>query len=250
MRYTDNAVNLIKKFEGYSSKPYKCSGGVWTIGWGTTGIHGKPVTANTTAIDRLTAEIYLRADMDRVEMAVNRLVKVPITQSSFDALVSFTYNVGDGALAGSTLLRKLNDKDYIGADKEFTRWVYADNKRLRGLELRRAKEQDMFDDFAPDDNPQPLPVAPVLELPEIAADDVPAILKPLEHSRTIAAATTATVASGSVAVIGEVVQQTAPVMPVLTALAQYAPWVMVALLLCGIGWMVYARLDDRNKGAR
>lgn len=79
------------------------------------------------------------------ENDVTRLVKVPLTQGQFDALVSFAFNLGSRALSGSTLLRKLNDKDYAGAAAQFTRWVYANNQVLAGLVRRREAEKRLFE---------------------------------------------------------------------------------------------------------
>jgi lysozyme len=75
---------------------------------------------------------------------VSKLVKVPLSQNQFDALVSFEYNVGYGNFSKSTLLRKLNLKDYIGASKEFDKWVYANKKKLTGLVKRRKSEKELF----------------------------------------------------------------------------------------------------------
>lgn len=87
----------------------------------------------------------LASDTEVALRAVQRAVKVPVTQEQFDALVSFTFNVGEGNLAKSTLLRKLNSGDCRGAGAEFPKWVYARGVKLRGLERRRAAERVMFD---------------------------------------------------------------------------------------------------------
>lgn len=87
----------------------------------------------------------LRQDLHDAEQAVKRSVKVPITQAQYDALVSFTFNVGGGALHKSTLVRKLNAGDCWGAGAEFARWTMAGGKHLRGLEIRRADERAAFE---------------------------------------------------------------------------------------------------------
>jgi peptidoglycan hydrolase-like protein with peptidoglycan-binding domain len=86
----------------------------------------------------------LAEDVGRFEAAVNRLVKVPLSQGQFDALVSFSFNVGEGALADSTLLRKLNARDYKGARREFARWNKGGGRVLPGLTRRRAAEAKLF----------------------------------------------------------------------------------------------------------
>ena len=87
----------------------------------------------------------LRQDLQDAERAVKRAVKVPITQAQYDALVSFTFNVGGGALQRSTLILKLNAGDCWGAGAEFARWTLAGGKHLRGLEIRRADERAAFE---------------------------------------------------------------------------------------------------------
>lgn len=140
MKINEAGLNLIKDFEGCRLKAYLCPAGVWTIGYGhTQGV--KP----DMVITQLQAERFLRQDLKRFEDAVTSLVKVPITPNQFSALVSFAYNVGTGALYDSTLLRKLNKKDYKGAANEFLRWNKAGGKVLPGLTRRRLAEKDLFE---------------------------------------------------------------------------------------------------------
>ena len=90
------------------------------------------------------AKEYFAHDLKRFESSVNNLVKVPLTQNQFDALVSLTYNIGSGNFASSTLLKKLNAKDYQGAADQFPRWNKAKGKVLNGLTRRRAAERALF----------------------------------------------------------------------------------------------------------
>lgn len=140
MKISQKGVDLIKSFEGLELKAYKDSVGVTTIGYGSTGPH---VSMGMT-ITKEQAEQLLKKDLERFERGVSDLVKVPLNQNQFDALVSFSFNLGLGNLKSSTLLKKLNASDYIGASKEFERWNRAGGKVLNGLTRRRIAERDLF----------------------------------------------------------------------------------------------------------
>ncbi|HHR5464400.1 TPA: lysozyme [Salmonella enterica subsp. enterica] len=144
MRISEKGIALIKTFEGCKLTAYQDSAGVWTIGYGwTRPVDGKPVHRGMT-IDQTTAERLLKTGLVSYENDVSRLVKVGLTQGQFDALVSFTYNLGARALSTSTLLRKLNGGDYAGAADEFLRWNKAGGKVLNGLTRRREAERALF----------------------------------------------------------------------------------------------------------
>ena len=139
MIVSDKAIALIKDFEALKLKAYLCPAKVWTIGYGHT--------RNVKSGDEISiyqAERYLRADLVQNEQDVNRLVRVPLTQEQYDALVSFVFNVGSRAFSTSTLLKKLNSRDYDGAANEFARWKFAKGKALPGLERRRLLEKRLF----------------------------------------------------------------------------------------------------------
>ncbi|MGD1948482.1 MAG: lysozyme [Leptolyngbyaceae cyanobacterium] len=134
-----SGVHLIKSFEGLRLKAYQDAVGVWTIGYGTTrGV--KP----GQEISEAQAEALLKADLNRFEQAVNQAVRVSINDNQFAAIVSFTYNVGSGAMRSSTLLRKLNRRDIYGAANEFPRWNRAGGRVLAGLTRRRNAERALF----------------------------------------------------------------------------------------------------------
>lgn len=135
-------LKLIEDFEGYWPDWYLDSVGVRTIGFGHTD-EALP-KGISIPLSRDEAVALLRADLRGYEAAVDRLVKVPLTQPQRDALVSFTFNLGAGALGGSTLLRKLNARDYAGAQEEFGKWVHGGGKVLPGLVRRRKAEADLF----------------------------------------------------------------------------------------------------------
>ena len=137
-------LKLIKQWEGYRDKAYKDSVGVWTIGYGHTSAAGAPVVTQGMKITEAQASEILRRDIDTVEAAVVRNVKVPLTDNQFAALVSFVYNVGEGAFQKSTLLKKLNAKDYNSVPKELMKWVNGKGKKIPGLVNRRAAEAGLW----------------------------------------------------------------------------------------------------------
>lgn len=140
MKTSERGLVLIRQFEGLRLSAYQDSVGVWTIGYGTTrGVK------RGQAITKAGAESLLRADVQRFEGEVSRLVKVPVSQNQWDALISFTYNLGSANLESSTLLRLLNAGDYAGAAAQFDRWNKAGGKVLKGLVTRRAAERAMFE---------------------------------------------------------------------------------------------------------
>ncbi|MFP2394145.1 lysozyme [Enterobacter ludwigii] len=144
MQTSEKGIALIKEFEGCKLTAYQDSVGVWSIGYGwTQPVDGKPIRAGMT-IKQETAERLLKTGLVSYESDVSRLVKVGLTQGQFDALVSFTYNLGARSLSTSTLLRKLNAGDYADAADEFLRWNKAGGKVLNGLARRREAERALF----------------------------------------------------------------------------------------------------------
>lgn len=149
MKIDKKGIELIKEFEGCKLKAYQDSVGVWTIGYGHTkgfkAIDGKPPKlSKNEVITQKQAEQLLIEDLADAENAVNRLVQVEINQDMFDALVSFTYNLGSGNLSKSKLLRLLNQGKYSEAAEQFPRWVFAGGQKLDGLVRRRKAEQKLF----------------------------------------------------------------------------------------------------------
>lgn len=139
MQTSQKGIDLIKSFEGLKLKTYKCPAGVWTIGYGTT----KGVTPGME-ITQKQAEEFLKSDLRYFELWVDKLIDVPLSQPQFDALVSFTYNLGEGALKGSTLRKFLNQGRYDLVPDQFLRWNKANKKVLPGLTRRREAEAKMF----------------------------------------------------------------------------------------------------------
>ncbi|WP_353164164.1 lysozyme [Acinetobacter guillouiae] len=144
MKTSANGINLICGFEGLELKAYDDGVGVWTIGYGTTIVNGiKVKKGDICTVEQ--AKSYMAQDLKKFESAVDTSVKVTITQNQFDALVSLAYNIGTGAFKSSTLLKKLNAKDYKGAAAQFDRWNRAGGKVMQGLVNRRAKERKLFE---------------------------------------------------------------------------------------------------------
>ena len=136
---TEAGLDLIKRFEGFSPKIYICPAGYPTIGYGHVVLaHEQDQFA--TGITQAEATELLRKDVRIAERAVLRLISVPLTDGQFDALVSFTFNLGAGALQRSTLRRKVNRGEHEDVPAELIKWVWSNDKRLRGLIIRRRAE--------------------------------------------------------------------------------------------------------------
>lgn len=140
MQISENGLDIIRKWEGLQLTAYRCPAGVWTIGYGHTG----PDVWDGKKIDIFEANILLRQDVRTFEDSVNSAVKVAMSQGMFDALVSFTYNVGGSNLRKSTLLKKLNAGKISEAAEEFGKWNKARRKVLPGLTARREDECRLF----------------------------------------------------------------------------------------------------------
>ena len=145
MKISEKGLSMIERFEGCLLKASNKLDGVWTIGYGQTGsYYGKRVRRGMTTTKAL-AHAWLRDhSIKTYEDAVTQAVKVPLNQNQFDALVSFTYNVGVGAFKQSTALRKLNAGDYAGAADALTMWTKCRRKVLAGLVRRRKEERALF----------------------------------------------------------------------------------------------------------
>ena len=139
MKASDKAYALIRRFEGKSNKAYQDSAGVWTIGYGHTGGVVKGQTISDDEVERLLAE-----DVAVAENAVNAQ-NLNLTQTQFDALVDFVFNLGAGNFNKSTLLKKIsNDPNDPTIYDEFLRWVYAGGVKLLGLVRRRTDEANLY----------------------------------------------------------------------------------------------------------
>lgn len=143
MQLSHNGALLIEDEEGFREKAYKDSIGRWTLGFGTTFIDGKPVEEGMTCT-RQQAELWMNADTASAQTAINQLVRIPLKQNQFDALVSFVYNIGIGAFRTSTMLKMINLRD-DRASGEFDRWNKAGGNVLPGIVSRRHRERMLFE---------------------------------------------------------------------------------------------------------
>ena len=146
MHTSKNGIEIIKRFESFRSKPYLCPAGVPTIGYGTTVYpSGKKVTILDPEITESEANVYLSYDLVKFEKSVSAYVTKNINQNQFDALVSFTYNLGSDALRKSTLLKKINKNPSDASIRtEFGKWVKARGVTLKGLISRRLAESNLY----------------------------------------------------------------------------------------------------------
>lgn len=134
---TPEGLALIRQFEGFSATPYRCPGGYLTIGYGHV---VRDASAITAPITRQQAVLLLKEDVRQAQLAALRLIHVPLTDGQYDALVSFTFNLGAGALQRSTLRRVVNREAHAEVPDQLRRWVWADGRRLAGLIRRREAE--------------------------------------------------------------------------------------------------------------
>lgn len=147
MIVSKKGLDLIKEFESFKSKPYLCPAGVPTIGYGSTYYpDGKKVTLQDKEItEQKACEILEYIANKDFGNNINKVVKVSLTQNQFDALVSFTYNVGNGNFNSSTLLKLLSNGFYSEASMQILRWDKSKGVPLSGLTKRRKAEKELFD---------------------------------------------------------------------------------------------------------
>ena len=140
MYISEQAIKLIKNFEGCRTKAYFCPAGLRTIGYG----HVLEASDSRDNITISEAEELLQDDVQRIEQSVWRNISIDLTQGQFDALVSFTFNLGAAALQRSTLRQKINRFEHEVVPKEFMRWVYVDGIVYPGLIRRREAEVELY----------------------------------------------------------------------------------------------------------
>jgi lysozyme len=143
MQISENGVNLVKHFEGFQATAYLCPANVPTIGYG----HTKSVMRSDVGKETITeptALEMLAEDLAEFAQQVDAAVKVPLNQDQFDALCSFTYNLGAQTLRSSTLLSRLNSGAYDAVPDQLMRWTHGGGKVLQGLVRRRTAEAKLW----------------------------------------------------------------------------------------------------------
>lgn len=139
---------LVAAFEGCKLTAYKCPAGVWTIGYGNTTYMDGSQVKEGDKITQADADIMLQKKIDEFRVQVTRIVPTTLPAGAVDALTSFAYNVGVGALTRSTLLKKIkaNKLDLKGIKAEFLKWNKANGKELAGLTNRRVREYRLYEE--------------------------------------------------------------------------------------------------------
>lgn len=215
MKTSEKGLALIKSHEGRRLSSYRCPAGVWTVGYGSTGPHvkeGMRITINE-------ADQLLLKDVARFEARVNQLVKVPLTQGQFDALVSFDFNTG--ALHSSTLLKRLNEGHYSNIPAQLMRWTRGGGRELPGLVRRRRDEAELWRSLDPDATGGKA---------DISKFDEPKAPKPITQSRTAQAAFFAGTV-GTLGPINEAITAARATVDGVSGLATVGPWVLAAVAI-------------------
>jgi lysozyme len=141
MQFSAAGLELLKRSEGFRSRTYLDVAGFPTIGYGHRLLHPESFPKGVT--EEQAAGILI-SDVRDAEQAVQRLIKVPLTQGQFDALVDFCFNLGQGKLAESTLLKELNAGQYDAAAEQLLRWDHAGSEECSALKARREAEFEFF----------------------------------------------------------------------------------------------------------
>ena len=141
IQISSRGLTLIKQFEGLRSAAYVCPAGLHTIGYGHVIKAGEKFFH---PLSEAEAETLLLQDIEVAAKAVHRLIKVPLTQGQFDALVSFAFNCGAGALQRSTLRSQVNREEHGQVPAELLKWTHSCGKSLPGLMRRRMAEALLY----------------------------------------------------------------------------------------------------------
>jgi lysozyme len=237
MKTSDHGIAIIKQFEGCKLKAYRCPAHILTIGYGHTTAAGLPEVTEGMTITQDEAVRILASDLGKFEEAVDGMVTVGLSQGQFDALVSFAYNCGTGALKKSTLLKKVNAEDWDACPAEFMKYTRGGGKVLPGLVRRRKAEVESF--VGNDLNEQHSRVTP----------DAPQASKSIVQSKEGNAAVL-TGALGGVGVVSQVSEQLKDASDGFSTILDlmHQPSFMVMVVIMGIAGAIWfwrkRRLDE------
>jgi len=238
MRMSSEGLALVKEFEGLRLKAYKCPAAVWTIGYGHTSAAGSPEVSPGLEITKDEAEEILKRDMVQYEAGVEKLVKVELEQCQFDALVDFAYNAGVGALAKSTLLKKVNAEKFDEVPAEFMKWTKGGGKELPGLVRRRRAEVKIWRGL---DTEKPISVDEARAEPDVLAPKKSIIQSKEANGAVIAGG------AGAIAVAQEVMPIVREGGDLLSAMSGTALVCLVIVAAAGAVWYFRKqRLDEEG----
>lgn len=236
MRTSARGISLIKQFEGFRQNAYQDVVGVWTIGYGFT----KDVKAGDI-ISRAQADERLAEELREYEQAVMRATGGDVTQSQFDALVSFAFNVGIKGMSGSSVIKAHRRKDYQAAARAFALWNKAGGKVWPGLTRRRAAEAALYLEPVPDDVSDPV---------EGPAQPMPQAVEP-ERPMSASSINRAGVVAGGTAAVATVAETVSTVTSVKRGVEDLGSWLVPVLLLAVVGlcgYIVWERVKQRRGG--
>lgn len=238
MKTSARGLQDIRTEEGLRLKAYRDGGGVPTIGYGHTNDATYPVKMGQTCT-KAEAEVFLRHDVAEAERMIDHVVKVPLNGNQYGALVSLAFNIGNGAFAKSTLVKKLNAKDYDGAARQFDRWVNDNGKRVPGLVARRDREQALFNTPAPVDKPRGKKVDPTSSPEHTEVQSAKKNVQPTQRKNSTDPTIWTLITGGLAAVVQ-------PVMDLYTQVRESTEGHPVAMLVAvvgigTIGYLIYKR---------
>ena len=223
MKTSSNALQKLKRLEGFRSKAYLCPAKVWTIGYGfTDGVREGDTITQTEAGARLILELA------KYEQAVFEVTGGNVNQNQFDALVLFAFNVGIAGMRGSSVIKAHNRGDFTAAARAFGLWNKGGGKVLAGLVQRRAEEAALY----------LTPVGDFHDTPQ--AVDAP---KPMTSSTTVIAGSTAAMATAT-----QVIDQVVTIKSSVSGLGSWMAPTFAVIALVAIGYIIYERFMQRERG--
>lgn len=225
MMLTEEAIGLVKRFEGFRAGAYRDAVGVWTIGYGHTAMAGPPDVRAGMAMSRTEAEDVLRRDLAMFAQGVASALKASLAPAQFSALVSFAYNVGLGNFRKSSVLKAVNEGNFDAVPRRLQLWVKAGGRVLPGLVKRRAAEAELFMSASVPEHPGPAAGAGI----------EPVTGKPLRRSTTSLAAVLSAIAgalSSALAALGDAAKSLGGPLPAL---------VLAAIIVLAAIWVLRER---------